>query len=104
MWPAVVSVCNFIVTSLLLRNEHGIMEFQLQQRLREHVTVLSYTYIACLVLMFIYCGHKPYNFTVSDSLFSFTLFQRCKQKRTNLMFMDPCIVNQSIIVQQVATM
>jgi hypothetical protein len=38
-------------TSVLLGNEHGIIEFPLQQRLRERAAVLRYTYITCLLHM-----------------------------------------------------
>jgi len=76
----VVSVRNFIVTSTLLRNEQGIMEFQLQKWLRERAKTLHYTYIACLVLMCIYCRNKSYNSTVSNSLLLFILLQSCKRK------------------------
>lgn len=82
VWSTVVSVCNFIVTSMLLRNEYGIMEFQLQQWLCEHGTILCYTYIVCLVLMFIDCTYEPYSFTVYNSLLLFTLFRCYKRKRT----------------------
>ena len=77
------------------------MEFQLQQWLREHATLLRYTYIVCLVLMSIYCRHKPYYFTVSNSLFLFILLQRCKRNRTkfhNMHYLQWIIIIIIIIV------
>ena len=44
------------VTSMLLGNEHGIIEFPLQQWLRERAAMSHYTYIAC----FVYSLHKLY--------------------------------------------
>jgi hypothetical protein len=44
------------VTSMLLGDENGIIEFPLQQWLRERAAVSHYTYIAC----FVYSLHKVY--------------------------------------------
>jgi hypothetical protein len=45
MWSTVVSD----IISILLANGHEIIEFPLQQSLRERAKVLRYTYIARLV-------------------------------------------------------
>ena len=42
-----------LITTMLLGNEYGIIEFPLQQLLRERTTVLRFAYIAC-VFSFLY--------------------------------------------------